>query len=82
MAITSFENSTRIVIRVAIDDDTGRIQALLAAVALLMAVATRTGLALSGAALLAADVYQAADFTAKVFMIGLKSVAYGLGVTL
>lgn len=82
MAITSFENSTRIIVQIAIDDDTGRIQALLTAVALLIAIVTRTGLVLSSAALFVSDVAQAADFTIKVLVIGLKSIAYGLGVTL
>lgn len=82
MAITSFENSTRIIVQIAIDDDTGRIQALLTAVALLIAIVTKTGLVLSSAALLVSDVAQAADFTIKVLVIGLKSIAYGLGVTL
>lgn len=81
MAITNFE-STRIIVQVAIDDDSGRIQALLTAVALLIAIVTRTGLVLSSAALFVSDVAQAADFTVKVLVIGAKSLAYGLGVTL
>lgn len=84
MAITNyrFDSSTRIAVHVAIEDDTGRIQALLAAVALLIAIATRTGLILSDVALFVADIGQALDFTVKVLVIGAKSLAYGLGVTL
>ena len=59
---------TRILVTVQIVDDT---QALTYA----LAIAT-------GALQFAADVIEAVSFTAKVFTIGFKSLAFGLGVTL
>ena len=58
---------TRILVTVQIVDDT---QALTYALALA-----------TGAFVFVADVIEAVSFTAKVFSIGFRSLAYGLGVT-
>jgi hypothetical protein len=59
---------TRILVTVQIVDDT---QALTYAVALA-----------TNAIVFVADVIEAVTFTTKVFSIGFKSLAYGLGVTI
>lgn len=74
--------STRIAVTVVIQDDTGRVAALLVAVAALVGLLTRFGLFVATAAGVVSDAIDAVTFAATVFSIGLKALAFGLGVTL
>lgn len=74
--------STRIAVTVVIQDDTGRVAALLVALAALAGLLVRFGLFVSGVAGVISDAVYAVTFTAQVFIIGFKAFAYGLGVTL
>lgn len=73
--------STRIAVTVVIQDDTGRVAGLLVALTALIALLIRFGKVVSDLILLVSDVIEAVTFTAKVFSIGLKAFAFGLGVS-
>lgn len=77
-----FANSTRIAVQVVVDDDTGSAAALIMALAALVSLLVKFGSLIQEAALLIGDFVEAARFTNAVFAIGLKSLAYGMGVKL
>lgn len=72
-------SSTRIVVQVAIEDDTGQIAAFLGALALLLGLLAWPGRLGAGLLAFALDLVEAARFTLTVFAIGFKSLAYGFG---
>lgn len=75
-------SSTRIAVHVVIQDDSGNLAALLMALTALIGLLVQFGQFVASVIMLVSDTVQALDFTLKVFSIGLKSVAYGLGVQL
>ena len=75
-------HSTRIAVQIVIDDDTGSAAALMMALTALVSLLVKLGSLIQEAALLVGDFVEAARFTNTVFAIGLKSLAFGMGVRL
>lgn len=75
-------HNTRIAVTIAIDDDTGRVASLLVALAALAGLLVRFGEFVVYAAGVVSDAIEAVTFAATVFTIGLKALAFGLGVSL
>ena len=76
-------HSTRIAVRVIIDDDTGHIVAFLLALTTLITMLIKFGQLVSEVVLLVNDFVEATHFTSTVFIIGFKSLAFGfVGVKL
>lgn len=71
---------TRIAVQIVVEDDTGKMAALFVALAALVSLLVKLGSLLTEAALLVGDLVEAAQFTNAIFTIGLKSLAWGLGV--
>lgn len=76
----TLSHSTRIAVQMAVEDDTGNVVALIAALTALVSLLVKLGSLLTEAALLVGDLIEAARFTNLVFTIGLKSLAFGMGV--
>lgn len=74
-------HSTRIAVTIAIEDDTGRVASFLVALTALVTLLVQLGQFVASVALLISDTIEAVTFTARVFSIGLKALAYGLGVS-
>lgn len=79
--MNALTHTTRIAVQIVIQDDTGRVAALLLALTALIGLLVRFGNFVSSVALVISDAIEAVTFTAKVFSIGLKALAYGLGVS-
>ncbi|GIK39534.1 MAG: hypothetical protein BroJett011_33670 [Chloroflexota bacterium] len=75
-------HSTRIAVRVIIDDDTGQFVAFLLALTTLITMLIKLAQFVSEVVLLVNDFVEATHFTSTVFIIGFKSVAYGVGMRL
>ena len=69
-------------IAVYIQDNTGTVAEFLAALTLLLGMLVAFGRFISTILLLASDIAEATGFTLTVWLIGLKALAYGLGVRL
>lgn len=79
--MNALAHTTRIAVTVVIQDDTGRVAGLLVALAALVGLLVRFGKVVTDLILLVCDVIEAVTFTAKVFTIGFKAMAWGLGVS-
>lgn len=66
---------------VVIQDDTGRVAAFFAALAVLVTMLVSFGQFIAYVAGIISDAVYAVTFTAQVFIIGFKAFAYGLGVS-
>jgi hypothetical protein len=73
-------HQTRIFVQIAVDDDSGNVAALIIALTTLVNLLVRFGQFLQEVALLVSDLVEAIRFTNLVFTIGLKSLAWGMGV--
>lgn len=76
----TLSHSTRIAVQIAVEDDTGNVAALIMALTALVSLLVKLGSLLTEAVYLVSDLAEAIRFTNAVFTIGLKSLAWGLGV--
>lgn len=76
-------HSTRIAVQIVIDDDTGNVAALIMALTVLVGMMVSLGRVVNGCAMWLGDLAAALEFVGKVYVIGFKSLAFGLaGVNL
>ena len=75
-------HQTKIAFQVIVDDDTGTVVNFLTALTVLIGMLVRFVQMMSSAILLVSDIVEAINFTATVWGIGLRSLAYGVGVKL
>lgn len=75
-------HQTRFAIQVVIEDDTGTIAAFLAAITALLDLAVEFGHGLATVILTIIDLVEAVAFILTVWGIGLRSLAYGIGLRL
>lgn len=75
-------HSTRIAVQIVVDDDTGSAAALIMALTALVTLLVKFGSLINEAASLVGDFVEAFRFTNTMFAIGLKSLAWGMGVKL
>lgn len=71
-------NSTRIVVQIVVDDDTGNVAALIMALTALVSLVVKFGSLIQEAAFIVGDFVEAARFTNTVFTIGFKALAWGI----
>lgn len=77
---TAVMHSTRIAVQIVVDDDTGNVAALILAITVLINLFLQFGHFVSMILLLTNDFVEAAQFTAAVFTIGFRSLAWGMGM--
>lgn len=80
--MTALAHSTRIAVTVVIQDDTGRVASFLVALAALVGLLVQLGHFVAYVAGVVADVIDAVTFASRIWVIGFKSLAFGLGVNL
>lgn len=74
-------STTRIAVHVLVDDGTGNAAALIMAIAAAVNLLVMVGSLITEAAQWVNDFTEAARFTSTVFTIGLKALAFGMGVS-
>ncbi|MCL4300559.1 MAG: hypothetical protein KJ077_32785 [Anaerolineae bacterium] len=77
---TAVLHSTRIAVQIVVDDDTDSIAALILAITALINLLLQLGHFVSKVVVLITDFVEAAQFTAAVFTIGFRSLAWGVGM--
>ena len=73
---------TRIAVQIIVEDDTGRVAACMLAITTLIELLLSLNRIVGDVIVFVSDILEAVEFTGKVFVIGWRSLAFGLGVRL
>lgn len=80
--MNALTHQTRIALNLIVDDDTGSVTEFLTALTALIALVVAIAHWVKPVVIFAADLIEAANFSAKVLAIGVNALAFGLGVRL
>jgi len=75
------QHTTRIAINLIVEDDTGNVTELLTTLTALVSLLAGVSQFIAKTIIFFGDLLESAQFTFKVFCIGVNSLAFGLGVT-